>query len=107
MTYLASQKSEYKILIINVARQCKTVNLKALEEIKDGVVTSTKYKAKNRRNDPPHMVLLSNTPLDWNGLSNDRWKILYIKPGQDPANEDAYEIFTHSEYLSYVSEKKK
>jgi hypothetical protein len=39
MTYLASQRSEYKNLIINVARQCKTVNLKALEEIKDVVVT--------------------------------------------------------------------
>jgi hypothetical protein len=53
------------------------------------------------------MVLLSNTPLDWKGLSSDRWKILYIKPGQDPANKDAFEIFTLSEYLSYVSEKKK
>jgi hypothetical protein len=52
------------------------------------------------------MVLLSNTPLDWNGLSNDRWKILYTKPGQHPANKDAYENFTLSEYLSYVSEKK-
>jgi hypothetical protein len=70
-------------------------------------VTRTKYKAENRMNDPPHMVLLSNTPLDWNGLSNDRWKILYTKPGQHPANKDAYEIFTLSEYLSCVSEKKK
>ncbi len=63
MTYLTSQKSEYKTLILNVAHQCKTVNLKALEERKDGVVTGTKYKAKNRRNDPPHRVLLSNTPV--------------------------------------------
>jgi hypothetical protein len=106
MYFLASNNVGYKIVMMNIVRQSDTVNLSALEGIKDGLIQSTKYRAKNARMDPPHVILLSNIPLEWGGLTEDRWKILYIKPEHDLAMKDSYEVLSLSEYLSCFSGKK-
>jgi hypothetical protein len=101
MLHSASKHKDYKIVFMNVARQFTNINLAAVEIIKDGHVSSGKYQGQTYRTDPPHVVLFSNKPLYWKGLTEDRWKILHITAELGCASQDdAYEILTLSEYLS-------
>ncbi|AXH74707.1 MAG: Rep [Cressdnaviricota sp.] len=56
-----------------------------LECLKDGMITSTKFKGKSHILDIPHVIVFSNTLPDINYLSEDRWKIYNVseKSGWD------------------------
>jgi hypothetical protein len=107
LLHLAAKKQCYKIVFMNVPRQASEINLAALETLKDGSVSSAKYHGKKYKTDPPHVVLFSNKPLCWKGLTTDRWKILHITAELGCAGQDdAFEILTLSEYISATVQKK-
>jgi hypothetical protein len=106
MFHTVAKNPDCKIVIMNVARQSKTLNLEALKYITDGIVQSIKYSRRYRRINHPHVVLLCNNPLEWGGLTEDRWKILYIKTGQEIENKiDSYEVLSLSQYLYSFAQK--
>jgi len=101
MLHLASKHKNYKIVFMNVSRQVTKIDLAAVETIKDGHVSSGKYQGQTYTTDSPHVVLFSDKPPCWKGLTEDRWKILHISAELGCASQDdAYEILTLSEYLS-------
>jgi len=101
MLHLALKHKNYKIVFMNVSRQVTKIDLAAVEAIKDAYVSSGKYQGQTFTGDSPHVVLFSNKPPYWKGLTEDRWKILHISAELGCASQDdAYEIFTLSEYLS-------
>ena len=101
MLHLALKHKNYKIVFMNVSRQVTKIDLAAVEAIKDAYVSSGKYQGQTFTGDSPHVVLFSNKPPGWKGLTEDRWKILHISAELGCASQDdAYEILTLSEYLS-------
>lgn len=54
------------------------VSYKALEAIKDGLVTSPKYKTSTMIFNPMHVFVFANCQPDISKLSKDRWKIWTI-----------------------------
>ena len=59
---LAANHKKYEIVFMNVARQTKKIDLTAVENIKDGYVSSGKYRGQTFRTKHPHVVLFSNKP---------------------------------------------
>jgi len=69
-----------KIVLINFSRSMEDfVNYGAIEEIKDGMLFSTKYESKMKIFNSPHVVIFANFKPDIKALSNDRWDIREIK----------------------------
>lgn len=54
------------------------VSYKAMEVIKNGVISNTKYETGNKFFNPPHVVVFANCEPDLAGLSRDRWNIVEI-----------------------------
>jgi hypothetical protein len=103
---LAAKHKKYNFVFMNVARQTKKIDLAAIENIKDGNVSSGKYQGKIIRTKPPHVVLFSNKPLCWEDLTEDRWKIIHITAGPKMAwKNDVFEVLTLSEYLFSTAQK--
>jgi len=97
--HLTAKQQHYKIVFINIPRQNTKINLASVETLK-------KYHGLIYRTDPLHVVLFSNKPLCWKGLTEDRWKILHITAKQGCAyQDDAFEILTLSEYISATNTK--
>lgn len=49
------------------------ISYQGIEEIKNGILFSTKYKSKQVVFNPPHIIIFSNYKLDYTKLSADRW----------------------------------
>lgn len=65
-----------KIIIFNISRTSEDYfNYQALENVKDGLITSTKYDSSTLIFDSPHVVVMSNFMPNENALSKDRWEI--------------------------------
>ncbi len=102
---LASNHKKYKFVFMNVARQTKKIDLTAVENIKDGDVSSGKYRGQTFRTKHPHVVLFSNKPLCLEDLSDDRRKIINITAEPKMAWKDnVFEVLTLSEYLSSTTQ---
>jgi hypothetical protein len=105
---LAANHKNYEIVFMNIARQTKTKNidLAAVENIKDGYVSSGKYGGTTYRTTKhPHVVLFSNKPPPFEDLSEDRWKIINITAEPKMAWKDnVFEVLTLSEYLSSTTQ---
>lgn len=68
------------IVIFNFTRQQECHNVyQALEELKDGLVTSEKYKGKTTFFDSPHVVVFANYMPEIKHLTIDRWDIRTIQ----------------------------
>jgi hypothetical protein len=79
MTYLAKNIGKYKMIQLNLTRQTiDTVNLSAMESMKDGNFASMKYTPKKIRMAPPHVVIYTNTTLKWEDLTEDRFEIIHL-----------------------------
>lgn len=64
--------------IFNLARSTEHISWKAIESVKDGLMTSVKYESSTLVFNCPHVWVLSNELPDVRRLSADRWKIWSI-----------------------------
>lgn len=55
------------------------VNYSAVEQIKNGLIFSSKYESAHKINAIPHVICLSNFPPDESALSRDRWDIRHLE----------------------------
>lgn len=53
----------------------KHISYSALEQIKDGLLISTKYESNYRQIPSPHIIVFSNAEPDYNKLMEDRWNV--------------------------------
>lgn len=71
---------EYEIFLFDFPRcQERRVSYTAIESIKNGIWTSTKYEGKQMVINSPQIIIASNWLPDRDQLSEDRWKIYHIK----------------------------
>ena len=73
----AHDKPNARIVIVDVPRSINTqeISYDAIEAVKQGSYTSTKYEPITVLTDPPHMVIMSNSLPMYKSLSVDRWII--------------------------------
>lgn len=68
-----------RVLIVDLTRSHQDTSIyDALEAIKDGVLTSTKYMGKTIDFDSPHVIVFANFLPETAMLSQDRWDIWHI-----------------------------
>lgn len=68
-----------KILVVDVPRQkVDTLQYNFLEQVKDGMLLSSKYESQMKIFNPPHVIVMMNEDPDMTALSEDRYRI--IKP---------------------------
>jgi len=65
--------------IFNFPRSTEGISYKAIESVKDGLMTSVKYESSTLVFNCPHVWIFSNELPDTSKLSMDRWKIWTIK----------------------------
>lgn len=67
-------------VIFNFARQCEEHKVyQAIEQLKDGLITSEKFKGKTMCFKSPHVVVMANYLPMFEACSLDRWKIRMIE----------------------------
>lgn len=77
--YIEKNKSRPKNILIDLSRTCEQfVSYQGIEEIKNGIFFSPKFKSECCIMNPPHVIIFTNFELSWNALSKDRWNIKYI-----------------------------
>jgi len=66
-----------RIIVVDIARSTKgRVNYEVIEMLKDGMMFSSKYESHTKiRNEPAHLVVMSNFLPDKSKMSMDRWDI--------------------------------
>lgn len=76
-----------KCMIFDLSRDDEQHQIyQPLENLKNGLVTTTKYRGKSMLIGKPHIIVLANWPPDESRMSMDRWKIRKIK--RDKENKD-------------------
>lgn len=70
-----------KTVIFDIPRSNDEILLswQTIEQLKNGLIFSTKYESKALRFNPPHVVVFSNKPPKTSKLSEDRWIIFTIE----------------------------
>ncbi len=76
---------EPRVLIIDCARfMVDKANLAVIEDIKNGRVNAPKYDSDFYTfTNVPHVVVCTNSPLQWDQMSEDRWRIWKVVPSPD------------------------
>lgn len=78
--YAAKQYSRRRVVMFDFMRtQFDHINVQAVEQLKNGSFTSTKYESKKVFGSIPHCVIFSNNIFDLSGLSFDRWEVWLIE----------------------------
>lgn len=67
------------LLMFNITRSYKNFSYSALEDLKDGIMISGKYKGRRHLFKPPHIWVFANERPNELKMSADRWKIINIK----------------------------
>lgn len=86
---IASENKEFDIndrttILFNIPRDSDDqgmISYKALESLKDGLITSTKYESSTMCFNSPVVWVFSNNEPDISKLSKDRWRIFNLKDG--------------------------
>lgn len=74
---IAKMKDVPEIVIFGFPRSAEGyVSYSALEEVKDGIIFSTKFESEMKLFNPPHIIVFANFEPDKDMISKDRW---YIK----------------------------
>lgn len=71
--------SDPRTVVFNLPRsQENYFNYAALEQVKDGLMFSCKYKSRTLVFNSPHVIVFANWPPNLEELSVDRWKVINI-----------------------------
>ncbi len=70
---------EQSIVLFDLPRAKAHVNYVTMEDMKNGRLFSGKYESKNKRFNPPHVVVFANWLPDFDKMSLDRWKIYNLE----------------------------
>ncbi len=98
--HVDEHKRELKLVIVDIPRANQgAVSYQAIEDLKNGMLFSTKYESGHCIFDPPHVVIFSNSPPDLTKLSADRWNVIYAGPPADL--EVPAEPLNPASYLGY------
>lgn len=71
--------NEITTFIFNFPRSTEGISFKAIESVKDGLMTSVKYETETLYFNSPHVWCFSNELPRFSALTNDRWKTWTIK----------------------------
>lgn len=76
MCGLAQRKEPPEIVVWDMPRSVEqSISYHAIEQIKNGLVYSTKYESCTICFNEPHVIIFANTPPDLSKLSRDRWVV--------------------------------
>lgn len=80
ITYQIIENSEIpELCLFDLPRSTEgKISYNALEQLKNGLVNSSKYKGGFKTFDSPHVVVFANFEPDYTALSTDRWKSIEI-----------------------------
>lgn len=79
MLYQISEREEPpEIIVINIPRSTRGIDLSGIEEMKDGAFSSSKYKSGMYLMNPPHIFIFANYEPELDFLSVDKWVIKKI-----------------------------
>lgn len=70
--------NELTTFIFHYARTSEHISYKAIESVKDGYITSTKYESGTMVFNCPHCLVFSNELPEVDKLTHDRWEVYYI-----------------------------
>lgn len=83
IAYLVAEGA--KIICFNFARQMEgKVSYQAIECLKDGLITSSKYKSCTKAFNSPHVLVFSNWEPDVSSMSLDKWVIVHLSDAPKP-----------------------
>ncbi len=83
-----------RIALMNITRTAEgKLSWAAIEEIKDGCISSGKYEGGQMIFDPPHVIIFANFRPDTSTLSVDRWNIVNIKGEKSESTYGFVELF--------------
>ena len=67
------------VILVDIPRHnIEFLNYGAIEQIKNGLISSGKYESCIEYFLCPHVFIFANSPPDWSKLSDDRWNIVQI-----------------------------
>lgn len=76
----AGENGAPALVIVDIPRVSKGhFSVAAIEDIKNGIISSSKYEGGQLVFDPPHVVVFSNDPPPWSAMSLDRWNVRHIQ----------------------------
>jgi len=71
-----------KAVIIDIPMECETIPISLVEQLKGGILCSTKYKSCIKYTPACHVIIMTNHMPDTSRLAKDRWKITVLGDGQ-------------------------
>lgn len=72
-------ENDIELFLVNFPRTAEGfISYNGLEQVKDGLTSSPKYKGGFKLFNPPHVIVMANFYPDITALSLDRWKIYEI-----------------------------
>ena len=97
-----------KIVFFDFSRSIKkSINYDTIEDVKNGMLTSTKYNGGFISFKSPHVVIFSNFYPDVDALSRDRWDIRDITDVERPKPRVVRSIRPRSKYSVSVTEARR
>lgn len=75
------ENPELRVVFFDIPRSQTNVSYRAIEQVKNGVITSTKYESQTLILTIPHVVIFANWPPKREMLSEDRWDIRVLGAG--------------------------
>jgi len=77
---IVENEQDIHLFLMNIPRNNEGfVSYNGLEQVKDGLVSTSKYKGGYQLFNPPHVIVMCNFYPDITSLSLDRWKIYKIE----------------------------
>ncbi len=71
--------NQCKAVFLDIPREAGAdVSYSALEAIKDGLISNTKYQTGSKAFNSPHVFVFSNSPPDLEKFTADRWNVIVI-----------------------------
>lgn len=63
------------LVVVDIPRSNTNISYKSLEEIKNGIISNTKYETGTKIINSPHIIVFANWAPDVSKMSADRWNI--------------------------------
>lgn len=77
---IVENEQDIHLFLMNIPRNNEGfISYNGIEQVKDGLVSTSKYKGGFELFNPPHVIVMCNFYPDITSLSLDRWKIYEIK----------------------------